>query len=161
MNLHFLKKYRSILLYAASMALLVFVMKWLQWKYIMADHSSEVYLGMMALFFTILGIWLSSQIGQYLRKSKTSQTASSEVSDVSLFSKPTLESFELSEREMEVLQLINQGKSNAENADELCLSVSTIKTHVSNIFVKLDVKSRTQAIDKFRSYIQRENLPLK
>lgn len=53
---------------------------------------------------------------------------------------------ELSKREMEVLQLISQGMSNQEIADTLFLSESTIKTHVSNIFVKLDVKRRTQAV---------------
>lgn len=56
----------------------------------------------------------------------------------------------LSSREMEVLQLMAQGLSNQEIADKLFLSVPTVKTHSSNLFFKLDVKRRTQAIEKAR-----------
>jgi LuxR family maltose regulon positive regulatory protein len=52
----------------------------------------------------------------------------------------------LSERELEVLRLIAAGLSNREIAEELVVAVSTIKTHVNNIYRKLDVSSRTQAI---------------
>lgn len=59
-----------------------------------------------------------------------------------------LKKLQLTPREWDVLQLISQGRSNAEIADQLCLSLSTIKTHASNLFVKMDVKSRAQAIEK-------------
>lgn len=59
-----------------------------------------------------------------------------------------LKKLQLTPREWDVLQLIAQGRSNAEIADRLCLSLSTIKTHASNLFVKMDVKSRAQAIEK-------------
>lgn len=52
---------------------------------------------------------------------------------------------QLTKREMEVLKLISQGKSNATIADELFIGVKTVKTHVSSIFAKLDVVDRTQA----------------
>jgi NarL family two-component system response regulator LiaR len=52
---------------------------------------------------------------------------------------------ELSERELEVLSLIGQGKSNKEIADELVISERTVKSHVSNILTKLDLTDRTQA----------------
>lgn len=55
---------------------------------------------------------------------------------------------EVSKREMEVLALIAEGLSNQEIAEKLFISESTIKTHVSNLFVKLDVKRRTQAVSK-------------
>ncbi|MEK4027122.1 MULTISPECIES: response regulator transcription factor [Bacillaceae] len=53
---------------------------------------------------------------------------------------------ELTERELEVLLLIAQGKSNQEIADELYISLKTVKTHVSNILSKLEVNDRTQAV---------------
>lgn len=53
---------------------------------------------------------------------------------------------ELTEREREVLQLIAQGKANQVIADELFISLKTVKTHVSNILSKLDVEDRTQAV---------------
>jgi LuxR family maltose regulon positive regulatory protein len=56
----------------------------------------------------------------------------------------------LSEREIEVLQLVAEGLSNQEIAAQLYLSLRTIKFHTSNIYGKLGVKSRTEAIAKAR-----------
>jgi two-component system, NarL family, response regulator LiaR len=53
---------------------------------------------------------------------------------------------ELTEREMEVLMLIAEGKTNQEIADELFIALKTVKTHVSNILSKLQVQDRTQAV---------------
>lgn len=58
----------------------------------------------------------------------------------------------LSKREYEVLQEISIGLSNREIADKLFVSESTIKTHVSNILVKLDAKRRTQAIQRAKEF---------
>lgn len=52
---------------------------------------------------------------------------------------------DLTNREHEILMLIAQGKSNQEIADELFITLKTVKTHVSNILAKLDVDDRTQA----------------
>ena len=54
----------------------------------------------------------------------------------------------ISKREYEVLELMARGLSNQEIADALFVSINTIKTHVSNLFLKLDTKRRTQAIQK-------------
>lgn len=53
---------------------------------------------------------------------------------------------ELTDREMEVLLLLAQGKSNQDIADELFIGIKTVKTHVSNILSKLEVTDRTQAV---------------
>ena len=52
---------------------------------------------------------------------------------------------ELTEREREVLRLIAEGKENAQIAEELFISVQTVKNHVSNILAKLEVENRVQA----------------
>jgi ATP/maltotriose-dependent transcriptional regulator MalT len=59
-----------------------------------------------------------------------------------------LEKLNLRPRELEVLQLLSEGLSNAEIGERLFISISTVKTHISGLFEKLEVKSRTQAIDK-------------
>jgi DNA-binding NarL/FixJ family response regulator len=59
-----------------------------------------------------------------------------------------LRKLNLTTREHEVLQLLSRGHSNAEIAERLFLSLSTVKTHVSNLLVKMDVKSRVQALEK-------------
>jgi ATP/maltotriose-dependent transcriptional regulator MalT len=59
-----------------------------------------------------------------------------------------LKGFGLTDREEEVLVLISQGYKNAEIAEKMFVSLNTIKTHTKNIFIKLDVKNRTQAAKK-------------
>jgi ATP/maltotriose-dependent transcriptional regulator MalT len=56
----------------------------------------------------------------------------------------------LSRREVEVLQLMADGLSNTEIAEKLFLSLHTVKSHSSRVFEKLDVKRRTQAVEKAR-----------
>ena len=57
----------------------------------------------------------------------------------------------ISNREYEVLQLISTGLSNQEIAQKLFISESTVKTHVSNLLMKLDAKRRTQAVTNAKS----------
>ena len=100
----------------------------------------EIYAGAIATIFMGLGIW----VGQIIIKTKneTDETTKKEV-----IPKPTID-LGISKREFEVLQLIAKGYSNQEIADQLFISLPTVKTHVSNLFSKLDVKRRTQAVKK-------------
>jgi ATP/maltotriose-dependent transcriptional regulator MalT len=130
------------------MALLVFFLKWLQWKYLFADYSLEIYVGILALLFTSLGVWMALQL---VNRKATTVIVEKEVY-VPVVSREIntaeLEKMELSQREYEVLQQLAKGQSNAEIADTLHVSVSTVKTHVSNLFIKMEVKSRAQAMEK-------------
>lgn len=140
---------RHILLYSTAMAVLVFALKWLQWKYLITDNSFDIYIGLIALFFTFFGVWVANQ----LAKSKVKTiVVEKEVylphPDAFSVNEGELKKLNLTNREYEVLKLLAQGRSNAEIAESLFISLSTIKTHVSNLFVKMDVKSRAQAIEK-------------
>lgn len=141
---------RSVILYGLILALLIFVLKWLQWKFLILENAIDIYIGLIAVFFTGLGIWLAVQLG----KMKT-RVIEKEIlvrqSQEFVLNEVELTKLNLSSREYEVLQLIAQGCSNADMAAKLFLSVSTIKTHVSNLFVKMEVRSRTQAIDKAKT----------
>ena len=55
-------KSKHILIYGAAMAVLVFLLKWLQWEYLISDYSIDIYISLIAVFFTILGIWIAVQI---------------------------------------------------------------------------------------------------
>lgn len=140
---------RHIIVYGLSMAVLVFLLKWLQWKYLIRDNSLDIYIGLLALFFTLLGIWVANQMTK--PKVKT-VVVEKEVfvypPDDFTVNEAELKKLNLTNREYKVLQLLTQGHSNTEIAERLFLSVSTIKTHVSNLFMKMEVKSRTQAIEK-------------
>lgn len=145
----FFRGNKHIFLYAAFLATLVLTLKWLQWKFLISDQSLEIYIGLIAVFFTALGIWVATQ----LTKPKV-QTVIVEkeifvpVSGPQQVDEIALEKLSLSKREYEVLQLLAQGNSNNDIANQLFLSLSTVKTHVSNLLVKMDVKSRTQVIEK-------------
>jgi DNA-binding NarL/FixJ family response regulator len=139
------RKYGQLILYGISMAFLLFLLKWLELRFLIIDHALEVYVGAIALIFTGLGIWLAMKI---IRPKIT--VVEKEVYVNAPFSINTreLELMNLSKRELEVLQLMAQGLSNQEIADRLFVSLSTIKTHSNNLFDKMNVERRTQAIDK-------------
>ncbi|MCU0432197.1 MAG: response regulator transcription factor [Bacteroidia bacterium] len=138
---------RHSLLYGGSLALLVMLLKWMQWKFLILDHSTEIYVGMVAVFFTLLGIWMARQL---TRQKVETIIVEKEVivESAQERNEEAIKKLGLSARETEVLELIAKGNSNAEIAAQLFLSLSTVKTHVSNLFVKMDVKSRTQAAEK-------------
>lgn len=131
--------------YGLILAVLIFVLKWLQWKFLIVDHALDIYLGLLALFFTALGVWVATQ----LIKPKTKTIIiEKEVAGSFSVNQIELTKLNLSLREYEVLQLLAKGCSNADIASQLFLSLSTIKTHVSNLYAKMEVKSRTQALEK-------------
>lgn len=149
MALMFNEKTKHIIIYGFSLAILVFALKWLQWKYLIVDNSLDIYIGLIAVFFTVLGIWVAKQ----LTKPKIHTVVVEKEVVVPLSEDFTINEFELnklnlSNREYEVLRLLTRGYSNAAIAEDLSLSLSTIKTHVSNLFVKMAVRSRAQAIEK-------------
>jgi len=140
---------QHIILYGAVMAVLVFALKWLQWKYLIADNASDIYIGLIAVLFTSLGAWMATQLSKpkiqtvlVEKEIVVSQPDDNTVNEIEL------KKLNLSTREYEVLQLLVQGLTNAEIAGKLFLSLSTVKTHVSNLFAKMDVKNRTQVVEK-------------
>jgi DNA-binding CsgD family transcriptional regulator len=151
--MHFLKtifrRYRHISVYGLSIAVLVFLLKWLQWNFLIVDNSLDIYIGLIAVFFTVLGIWIALQLTRG-RKPEVVTVKHVQVVEAEPFrvDQAELEKLKLTPREYEVLQLMVKGHSNAEIAESLFLSLSTIKTHASNLFVKMDVTSRTKAIEK-------------
>ncbi|WP_410219642.1 response regulator transcription factor [Pedobacter sp.] len=141
----FIKEFRYACFYGSILAMLIFILKWMQWKFLIDDLRIEIYTGMVALFFTILGIWITNQ---FAKQKNNILIIEKEIPENSLIDKNELQKLNLSNREYEVLKLLTKGYSNADIADHLFLSVSTIKTHVSNLLLKMNVKSRTQAIEK-------------
>ncbi len=144
-----LKDFRHIILYGLILAMLVFALKWLQWKFVLVDNAIDIYIGAIALFFTILGICVASHI---MKPKVETLIVEKEIivqqPEVFTLNTTELQKLNLNSREYEVLQLLAKGHSNADIAANLFLSVSTIKTHVYNLYFKMEVKSRTQAITK-------------
>ena len=130
---------KSVILYGIAMAALLGILKFAEYRFYVRDLSLELYLGLVAVLFIVLGVW----VGRRLTRVKVI-TAESEftVDDAAL------KRLGITKREYEVLGLIAQGLSNKEIADKLFVSNSTIKTHISNLFLKLDASRRTQALQR-------------
>lgn len=147
----FFTRHKQTILYGMSMAILLFFLRWIELKFVVFNHSYEIFVGLLALLFTSLGIWLALK----LSKPKVEiQTVIVEkevyVSKEEEFTpnEALIQQLEISKRELEILHLISQGLKNEEIAQQLFVSLSTVKTHNQNLFAKLDVQRRTQAIEK-------------
>ena len=134
-----------VLIYGLCGGFLIAVLKYIEFRFLIAQHAFEIYGGLIAVIFAGLGIWL----GLKLTKKK-------EVLVVKEVPVPSLQPFALNEerlkdlgitkRELEILALIAQGMSNREIAEKLFVSENTVKTHSSRLFDKLSAKRRTQAV---------------
>lgn len=156
---------RNIFIYGISLAVLLLLLDLLRWKLMVLDHAMEMYIGAIALMFTALGIWLALKLVTpkketvIIEKEIYITTEVPQQIDANYTNAPNanftsnskaLEKSGISARELEVLQLMARGLSNQEIAEQMFVSLNTIKTHTSNIFLKLDVKRRTQAVDQAR-----------
>ena len=140
---------KHIIIYGLTMAALIFGLKWLQWNFLIVDNSIELFIGVIAIGFTLLGFWVAHQIiGPKSQIENESFTLEMTPSKDFVVNQYELNKLKLTKREYQILELLVQGYRNAEIAEALYLSLSTIKTHVSNLYSKLEVKSRYQAITK-------------
>jgi len=146
----FFLRHKLVIFYGVSLASILILLKWLELRYVILDHSFEVYIGAIALVFTSLGIWLAIKLGKPKTKTIIIEKEVFVTGPAVGFipDEKTLLKFGISKRELEVLALMSEGLSNQEIATRLFVSLNTIKTHSSNIFEKLQVKRRTQAIEK-------------
>ena len=123
------------------MAILIGVLKLVEYKYFVRDIPLEFYIGLIAVMFTSLGIWA----GLKLTRPKVIEI---EISGPFERDDAAVKKLGISKREFEVLELIAAGLSNQDIADRLFVSTSTVKTHVSNVLGKLHASRRTEAIAK-------------
>jgi DNA-binding CsgD family transcriptional regulator len=132
---------KTILLYGIAMAALIGLLKFLEYRFFVRDLSIEFYIGAVAVMFVALGVW----VGMRLTRAKTV------IADPDFTrNDDELKRLGISRREYEVLELISQGLSNQQIADKLFVSLSTVKTHSANLFMKLDAGRRTQAVQRAR-----------
>jgi ATP/maltotriose-dependent transcriptional regulator MalT len=107
----------------------------------------NIYITVIALLFTGLGIWLALKLVRPKIQTVVIETPAPATSEFRINEK-LLKELRISTRELEVLQLMSQGFSNQQIADSIFVSVSTVKTHANNLFLKMEVERRTQAIEK-------------
>ena len=134
---------RILILYGGLMAALIFLLKYLDYRYLVRDFSWELYVGIISVIFTLFGIWLGIK---WVKPGNKPSIADEDKLEKEAY--VDLAQSGLSEREYEVLQLMAKGLSNQEIADQLFISLNTVKTHISRVYNKLEVRRRTQAVLK-------------
>jgi len=140
---------RDILIYGLSGGVLIILLKLSEYRFLVVEHSVEIYVALVAALFAGLGIWL----GLTLTRKKSAIIAQEgapqtidQSSDPFVPDGAHLTRLGITARELEILGLIAAGLSNREIATRLFVSENTVKSHSSRLFDKLGAKRRTQAV---------------
>lgn len=129
---------KTVFTFSALIVALLVLFQLGKYTYIAGDTSIELVIAVVAVVFLFIGLYLNR------RNTVTEPVPSQKINP------HKIKELGISQREYEVLIEISKGLSNKEIGEKLFLSESTIKTHVSNLLLKLDAKRRTQAIKKAR-----------
>jgi DNA-binding CsgD family transcriptional regulator len=164
---------RHVLIYGLIGGILIAVLKWTEYRFLVVEHSIEIYGGLIAATFSVLGIWLGLRLTGIRQRIVVKEAAGSVPAHVPASAPASApapvpasapdpeqlaqlvpfvpddrkrEDLNITRRELEILELVAQGMSNREIAGKLYVSENTVKTHCSRAFDKLGAKRRTQAV---------------
>jgi DNA-binding CsgD family transcriptional regulator len=138
---------RHVLIYGLIGGILITVLKWSEYRFLVIDHSIEIYGGLIAATFAVLGIWLGLKLTRTRERIVVQEVpVAAEAPIVFIPNEKKREDLGITRREFEILELIALGMSNREIAEKLYVSENTVKTHSSRVFDKLGAKRRTQAV---------------
>jgi DNA-binding CsgD family transcriptional regulator len=140
------KTLRSILAYGLGGGLLVAALRLTEYRFLVVEHSLEIYGGLVAATFAGLGIWLGSKLDRRRAEPAGGTVAGGVPGAPFAADAERLRGLGITPREMEILGLIAAGLSNREIGERLFVSENTVKTHLSRLFDKLGAKRRTQAV---------------
>ena len=147
MILQKLKQNKELISYAIAMAILLLLLRLLEYKFLVLEYKIEIYAGIIAIIFLLIGIWVANKVTKPKVETVVVEKEVKIFQDNFSINTEAIQTLKISSRELEVLQLMAKGLSNQEIADALFVSLHTIKTHNANLFEKLDVKRRTQAVE--------------
>ena len=136
---------RTVLVYGILGGVLIVVLKLVEYRFLVVEHSLEIYGGIVALLFSALGIWLG------LRLTKTRESVivrEVHVSGPFVRDESKLDQLGITPRELEILEAMAAGLSNREISERLFVSENTVKTHAARLFGKLSARRRTQAVQR-------------
>jgi ATP/maltotriose-dependent transcriptional regulator MalT len=139
---------RHVLIYGLIGGVLVTLLKWTEYRFLIIEHSIEIYGGLTAATFALLGIWLGLRLTGTRQRIdvKESVVPVRERSASFVLDEGKRDDLGITRRELEILELVAEGMSNREIAGKLYVSENTVKTHCSRVFDKLGAKRRTQAV---------------
>jgi len=134
---------KHLAIYGVCGGLLIVAMRFVEYRFLVIEHSFEIYGALIAAAFAAVGVWLGLAITrrEIVVKEVPVPTSEPFVADTA-----RIEALGLTPRELEVLRLIADGLSTREMADRLFVSENTVKTHIGRVLDKLGASRRTQAV---------------
>jgi two-component system, NarL family, response regulator LiaR len=148
---------KTVLVYGLLGGVLIAALKLVEYRYLVLEHSLEIYGGIIALIFAGLGIWLGLKLTR-TKETVVVREVPVEVQVPVEVRVPATGPFQRNEvrlaqlgitpRELEILDAIAAGWSNREIAERLFVSENTVKTHTARLFDKLSARRRTQAVQR-------------
>ena len=148
---------KTVLLYGLIGGVLIAALQLIEYRYLVLEHSLEIYGGLVALIFAGLGIWLGLKLTrtrEVVREIpvmvEVPVTVEVPVPVAAPFQRNEvrLEQLGITPRELEILEALAAGLSNREIAERLFVSENTVKTHTARVFDKLSARRRTQAVQR-------------
>jgi len=142
---------KTVLLYGILGGLLVAVLKVVEYRFLVVEHSLEIYGGIVAVIFSALGIWLGLKLTRpretvITREVPVEIRVPVSVTGPFVRNQTRVEQLGITPRELDILEAMAAGLSNREIAERLFVSENTVKTHAGRLFDKLSAKRRTQAV---------------
>lgn len=136
---------KHVLLYGLLGGVLIVGLKLIEYRWLVVEHSIEIYGGLVAAMFAGLGIWVGLKLTRHAQTVVVREVPVPVAADF-VRDQRKLEALGITPRELEILELIAAGLSNREIANRVNLSENTVKTHSSRVFDKLGARRRTQAV---------------
>ena len=136
---------RDVVVYGLVGGVIITLLQWTQYRFLVVEHSIEIYGGLIAVTFAVLGIWLGLKLTKPKEKIVFKESPV-QIGQPLALNEVKREDLGITRRELEILALISQGMSNREIAEKLFVTENTVKTHSSRLFDKLSAKRRTQAV---------------
>jgi DNA-binding CsgD family transcriptional regulator len=146
---------KTVLIYGILGGVLIAALKLVEYRFLVIEHSLEIYGGIIALLFSVLGIWLGLKLTRtretiVVREVPVPFEVEVPVPMTGPFrrNERRLEQLGITPRELEILEALASGLSNREIAERLFVSENTVKTHTARLFDKLSARRRTQAVQR-------------
>jgi DNA-binding CsgD family transcriptional regulator len=136
---------RHVLIIGLIGGILIAALKWIEYRYLIIEHSFEIYGALIAILFAVVGIWLGNRLTTPRQKIVIKEVPVPAAHSF-ILNEQKQEALGITRRELEILELVAQGMSNREIAGKLYVSENTVKTHCSRAFDKLGARRRTQAV---------------
>jgi DNA-binding CsgD family transcriptional regulator len=150
---------RHVLIFGLVGGLLIATLQYVEYRFVVIEHSIELYGALVAILFAAFGVWLGLRITRRRETIREMVVETIVVKEVPVFVEATAQAsftpdaaqqqtLGITARELETLTLVAHGLSNREIAAKLFVSESTVKTHCARVFDKLGAARRTQAVQR-------------